>query len=396
MKIAVIGGGASGITAAIFAKRENSSCKVTVYEKNDRILKKILSTGNGRCNLSNKNIDSTFYYSSNTNILKNILSQIPSSEIKHFFESIGIIFCEENQRLYPYSKRAGAVCDALRFEAEKLGIEILCNSSVEKIIPNKDGFFVNGTYFDTVIISAGGNAAPLFGTDGNAFKLLKNIGHTISSPQPALVPVKVSDNTKSLKGIRAQCSVTLKANGDEIKKEYGELQFTDFGLSGIVVMQLSRLCKKGNILSVDFMPDYKEEDLYTYLLSRKVLFSKRRCDEFLIGILHKPLTIFLLEKCGVKASAEVNCLNEASIKKLAHILKSAEFSVLSTMGWSNAQTTCGGALLQEFYPETLESKIQKNLYCTGEALDSVGDCGGYNLHWAWLTGMLAGKAAAKK
>lgn len=396
MKIAVIGGGASGITAAIFAKRENPLCKVVVFEKNDRILKKIHATGNGRCNLSNKNIGVDFFHSSDKDCLAEILNTLTCLDINNFFNSIGIIFCEENGRLYPYSKRASAVCDALRFEAEKQGVEIICNKAIKKIIKKDNGFIIDGIYFDSAIIASGGAAAPMYGTDGGAFIMLRELGHTVNRPMPALTSVRVFENTKSLKGIRCQCHVTLIRDNNELKKECGELQFTDYGLSGIVIMQLSRLCRNNDTFVIDFMPTYTQEEVYEMLHYRREIFKQRCCEDFFTGVLHKSLGVFVLGKCKIKPSDKIENLSNDALTKLSFVLKNMCFSVDSPMGWNNSQTTCGGASLKEFNSNTLESKIIPGIFCTGEALDSVGDCGGYNLYWAWLTGMIAGKAAAKK
>ncbi len=395
MKIAVIGAGASGITAAIYAKRVNPSNSVTVIERSDRILKKILSTGNGRCNLSNAVINEDNYYSQSPKAINKILTAFTPFEERQFFEELGIMFCEESSRIYPYSKKASAVVDALRFEVERLGIKVILNTRVKEIKKASKGFIINNLKYDKVIISAGGSAAPIFGTDGNSFNLLKSLGHTISPLSPALVPIKTKENTASLKGIRANCAVTLIKNNTPVKKEEGELQLTQYGLSGIAVMQLSRLSKKGDIIEIDLIPHLSQEELIKLLSRRAVLLKERRIEDFLTGILHKPLAMYICKELSLPLDLKAGNLSEKNIVGLAKKLKSLCFSVMSTLSWDDAQVTSGGALLDEFDLSTLESKVCPDLYCAGEALDCVGDCGGYNLHWAWATGYICGKSAGK-
>ena len=395
MKIAIIGGGASGIAAAIYAKRENNTSDIHVFERSDRILKKLLATGNGRCNLSNTDMSERHYFSHSPEYITKILSAFSPEEERQFFESIGILFCEESGRIYPYSRRANAVADALRFECEHLGIKIRTNVFVEKIKRENNGFIIDGEFFDKVIISAGGFSAPSFGTDGNSFRLLKSLGHTITRYSYALAPVKVKENVKQLKGIRAHGDVSLLKMGETVRTEKGEVQFTDYGLSGIAVMQLSRLVNENDKLTVDLMPDFSQDEILKLLIKRRSALSHLKSEDFLLGILHKTLGVFILNRLGISSAKKAELLTEDELGRIAKSIKSLPFTVLSVLGKEHSQVTCGGAQLSDFNSETLESKIVPNLYCIGEILDCVGDCGGYNLHWAWATAKIAGKAVTK-
>lgn len=392
MKIAIIGGGASGVTAAIYAKRTNPDALVTIFERNDRILKKILATGNGRCNLSNTNISEDNYYSSSPECVHEILTAFPQIEERQFLESLGLILCEENGRVYPYSKRANDVVDALRLELERLGVEIKTNVKIKEIKPATDGYSVMGKFFNKVIISAGGSAGPSFGTDGSVYRLLEEMGVKIAPVVCGLAPLKVLENTASLKGVRANCSISAYSGEKLLRTEKGELQFTDYGLSGIAIMQLSRLCKKGTKISIDLFPEMTQSELCEYLKNRAKLFKDRRLEQFFVGTLHKAICSYIISRLALSPKSVVSTLSTSDIEKIAKAMKSLTFTVQSTLGWENSQATCGGALLSEFLPASLESKKYKGIYVTGEALDAIGDCGGYNLHWAWATGAIAGKS----
>ena len=395
MKIAVIGGGASGIAAAIYAKRNNAKNSVTVFERGDRILKKLLATGNGRCNLSNESISSQNYFSHTPDAVEQILSAFPENEERQFFASLGILLCSESGRIYPYSRRANAVSDALRFECERLGIKIRTNAFIDTISKKDDFFNIKGEQFNSVIISCGGMSSSSFGTDGNSFKLLRTLGHSVSPTCYALSPVKVKENVKSLKGIRVHCTVTLYDGNTAVKQEHGELQLTDYGLSGIAIMQLSRLCTKESSIKVDLMPDFSKEELSEFLIERTNNLSHLKAEDFLTGFLHKALGQYILGRCGISASLPASKLGKKEILLLAKELKELSFTVDYVIGKEQSQATSGGAVLTEFNPKTLESKKHRGLYCIGEALDCVGDCGGYNLHWAWATAYIAGKAVSK-
>ena len=396
MKIAIIGGGASGIATAIFTKRisENKN-SVTVFERSDRILKKLLATGNGRCNLSNESIFPENYFSNSPKKLSEILSAFTPDDERQFFESLGILLCAENGRIYPYSRRANAVSDAMRFECEHLGIKIRTNAYIESIKPQNSGFIILGEFFDKVVISCGGFSAPSFGTDGNSFKLLKALGHSITPTCYALSPVKVKENVKQLKGIRVQCRLSLINGGQAIKSEQGELQLTDYGLSGIAIMQLSRLCEKGSIIEADMMPHLSQKELSDFLRERIKTLSHLKTEDFLTGFIHKALGQYILGRCRIPLNISAQNLTDKDIFNLTKNLKALSFCVESVLGKEQSQATCGGASLEEFDTNTLESKKHSGLYCTGEALDCVGDCGGYNLHWAWATAYIVAKAISK-
>ncbi len=396
MKIAVIGGGASGIVSAIYAKRTNEKNSVTVFERSDRILKKLLATGNGRCNLSNASISEDNYHSLNMSIMAEILKKFSPEDEKAFFSSIGIMLAEEDGRVYPYSRRATSVLDALRFECDRLGIKIRTNAFISKVEKKDTFFIINGEHFDRVILSVGSNAAPSFGTDGNGANLLNSLGHKTEKFRYALSPVKVKENTKALKGIRAKGMVSLYEKGRLLRTEKGEIQFTDYGLSGIAVMQLSRLCREGMIFSLDLLPEFSKEELYALLTERKALLSHLKAEDFLTGILHKALCQYILSCAGIKANTDVSLLTKKDISILTDFIKALSFTVTNVIGKEQSQASSGGAILSEFNPDTLESLKCPGLYCTGELLDVVGDCGGYNLHWAWTTAYIAGTNVCSK
>jgi len=323
-------------------------------------------------------------------MLSPILSAFTPDDERQFFESLGVLLCEENGRVYPYSRRANAVSDALRFECDNLGIKIHTGAFIKSIEKKGNYFSVLGETFDKVVISSGGMSAPSFGTDGNAFQLLKAFGHSITPTCYALSPIKVREKVTKLKGIRAHCTVTLSENGQAVRKEKGELQLTDYGLSGIAVMQLSRLCKKGSLIDIDLIPEYGKDEFLSILRKRAKSLSHFRADDFLTGFLHKSLGQYILERCNISIGKEVSSFTDSDLTKLSQVIKALSFTVESVLGKEQSQATSGGAKLTEFNPVTLESKKIPGLYCTGEALDCVGDCGGYNLHWAWATAYIVG------
>lgn len=381
------------MTAAVFSARNGEH--VTVFERSDRILKKLLATGNGRCNLSNEDISENHYITSSPKAAEGLLRRFSAHDESDFFASLGIPFISEDGRIYPRSRRAAAVSDALRFEAERLGVKIKTNSFVKEIRPGKtekNSFRILGESFDRVIIACGGSAAPMFGTDGNAFDLLKSFGHTIHAPHPMLVPLKTRESTAQLKGIRAGCTVSV--NGC---CEQGEVQFTDYGLSGIAVMQLSSMFNgKDMCVSLDLIPETELSELQNELTVRAVMLQSRAAEDFMTGVIHKSLFRYILSRCKIPPHKLCGQLQNSELALIAQTMKLLNFTAVDTCGFSNAHTTRGGAELSEFHPSTLESKKCRGIFCTGEALDCAGLCGGYNLHWAWLTGFIAGNACVRQ
>lgn len=393
-RIAIIGGGASGLTAAIAAKRANPRAQVTLFERNDRVGKKILSTGNGRCNISNCDLSPKHYHSTQPELLRPILVLFDGARERAFFHSLGLCLVEEEGRLYPNSNQASAVLDALRFACDDLGVKVRCGVFVRQIERTGGAFRVAGDAFDRVIVAAGGSAAPAMGTDGAAFALLRAMGHTVTPLHPALVQLKTDGNTKALKGTKHTARVEALAGSRVLAAEEGEILYTDYGLSGIPILQLSHLFGAGMTqLAVNLFPALSRADLGAAWAERAHLFGHRSLEHFLIGVLPKRLAQQAVVTAGLSLSASASSLTEEAVDCLLDHMHRWTYRVTGTNPWQQAQTTAGGALLSEF-GETLESKRVPNFYATGELLDVHGDCGGYNLHWAWATGYLAGHSAA--
>lgn len=406
-KVAVIGGGASGMCAAIELLNnvtDKNALEVTVLEKMTRVGKKLLVTGNGRCNITNMNAENSGFRG-DTEFAKTALKRYnPESNIQ-FFNSLGLYTrTEEDGRVYPLSNQASSVLDALRFECERLGVKFVCDYRAvhlkevhtafsRKIVVN------NRDRFDYVIVAAGGKAAKIHGTDGDSYDLLKMLGHTVTPVAPALVSLNCSDFTKSLKGIRSICGVELIIDGKSEYKNFGEVQFTDYGLSGIPVMQLSRfvsMSPSNDIqIHLDLAPDFSAEELYSYLVSRREK-DTGLCENMLSGIMNKQLCITIMKECSIAVNGRVNTLSDEKINVLCEILKCWKINVKNSRSFEFAQVTAGGVNCSEFNPETMESKYVRGVYCCGEAMDVDGDCGGYNLQWAWSSGRTAGKSIAER
>lgn len=406
-KVAVIGGGASGMSAAIELMNnvtdKNEVC-VTVLEKLTRVGKKLLVTGNGRCNITNMNAENSGYRG-DTDFAKTALKRYtPKSNIE-FFNSIGLYTrTEEEGRVYPLSNQASSVLDALRFECERLGVEFVCDYRAVHLKEVNTGFsrkivVNNRDRFDYVIVAAGGKAAKVHGTDGDSYDLLKMLGHTVTPIAPALVSLNCADFTKSLKGIRSICGIELIIDGEKEYDNFGEVQFTDYGLSGIPIMQLSRfvsMSPSNNIqINLDLVPDFTKEELYSYLISRREK-DTGLCENMLSGIINKQLCITIMKECGIAVNGRVNALSDAEINKLSETLKRLNVKIKNSRSFDFAQVTAGGVKCSEFNPETMESNIISGVYCCGEAIDVDGDCGGYNLQWAWSSGRTAGKSIAER
>lgn len=391
--IIIAGGGASGLAAAIEAKRTDKAKRVAVLEHLPRVGKKILATGNGRCNLGNLNAQSHPY--SNADFTAPIMSQYSAQSLIEFFESIGLYVRSDSEgRLYPHSNTAAAVLDALRFECENLGVELICGCKVTAIKKEKN-FVINGEYLaQKVIIACGGKSAPSQGSDGSGYPLLKGLGHRITPLAPSLVQL-VTDTakTKALKGVRAAASLTLSTGGSS----KGEILFTDYGISGIAAMDLSRFVKGDTDaqISLDFACDYSSEKLEAAIMSIAKHNPSLPIDNLLSGFVPKALSTAITKSAlGYlpKSAAEIG---KKQAKRIAEEMKSFTVALKGTKSFSDAQVTKGGADVSQFNKETLESKLYQGLYACGEILDVDGACGGFNLAWAFTSGRAAGKNAAR-
>ena len=402
-EIAVIGGGASGMMAAITARK--SGKEVVILERKDRILKKVLITGNGRCNITNVNADISNYFGKNISSVENILNSFNPQDTMDFFNGLGIVCNEENRgKVYPLSGQASSVVDALRFEAERLGIKIETEFYVRKI--EKDGFKFKIYSEDRkkieagrVILAAGGQSYPELGSNGSGFELAKELGHSVTRLSPSIVQLKTEKHqVKGLQGIKTDAAVTAYGDNKKICTYDGELLFTDYGISGNVVFNISFVMPlyKNVEFEIDFMEKFDYNELYEMLKERKKTMSHLTMENYFNGMINKKLGQFLSKMSGIeKLSKPVKDLNDSEIRKLCTVLKKYRIKILDTTGFKNAQVTAGGVLLNEVNTETLESKIVKGLYFSGEVLDVYGECGGFNLQWAWASGYIAGKNSAK-
>ena len=402
-EIAVIGGGASGMMAAITARK--SGKEVIILERKDRILKKVLITGNGRCNITNVNANISNYFGKNISSVENILNSFNPQDTMDFFNGLGIICNEENRgKVYPLSGQASSVVDALRFEAERLGIRIETEFYVRKI--EKEGFKFKIYSEDRkkieagrVIIAAGGQSYPELGSNGSGFELAKELGHSVTRLSPSIVQLKTEKNqVKGLQGIKTDAAVTAYGDNKKICTYDGELLFTDYGISGNVVFNISFVMPlyKNVEFEIDFMEKFDYNELYEILKERKKIMSHLTMENYFNGMINKKLGQFLSKVSGIeKLSKPVKDLNDSDIRKLCTVLKKYRVKILETTGFKNAQVTAGGVSLDEVNTETLESKIVKGLYFSGEVLDVYGECGGFNLQWAWASGHIAGENTAK-
>jgi predicted Rossmann fold flavoprotein len=399
MRLAVIGGGASGMTAAITAARLGAD--VTIYERTDRVGKKILATGNGRCNMTNTGADETHYYGADRRFVRGALMRFDVLSTLDFFAQLGIVAKTEDEgRVYPYSSQASSVLDVLRFELERLGVRIVTGFEVKEIKRLKNGFEIaayNGVreLCDKVIMAVGGKASPQLGSNGSGYDILKKLGHTVTPLYPALVQIKTETGfVKPLKGIKLDAEISIVKGGKKVRTEFGELLFTEYGISGLPVFKASvEVCgaKNASVL-IDMMPEYNENEVLSMLRARRGV----TLENYFVGMLNKRLGQTVLKHCGIAPlSRSSDSLTDNELLRAAHAVKSLELRIEGTMSWNNAQATMGGINVREVSPSTMESKIVKGLYITGELLDVCGDCGGYNLQWAWSSGMAAGTDAAR-
>lgn len=394
--ILIIGGGAAGLAAAVSARKENSEIKIGIVEKNDRVARKIHATGNGRCNYTNMDIKSDYFYGDKA-FIENILAQFGTDEALWFFAELGILNRVEDGRVYPNSNQASAIADCLRFYLVENNVDFITDTPVSDIsLDENGGFYVGDLWAKKVIVATGGKAQPALGSDGSGYKLLKKFGHKLSRVKPALVSLKTdTDKIKGLKGVKAFARVTLMDNKTEVASDHGEVLFTDYGLSGIPVMQISRFAEKGMTLKVDMLADLTCDEAIGKIYERIYAMPEREGGEFFSGMVNKKLAVPMLKAAGIGSmSAKAKDFTDENIRKCALFLKELKLTVTGDNGFNNAQVSAGGIELDGFYSHSMESKLMPGLYAAGEILDVDAICGGYNLHWAWATGALAGKSAA--
>ncbi len=401
MKIAVIGGGASGLACAVSAAKKAAesrvNAEVTIYEAKDRVGKKILATGNGRCNMLNAFATADDY--SSPAFVRAVLDRYSSDYTRRFFEDMGLYTRQDEEgRVYPLSNQATSVLDVLRMECAMLGVKTVCESEITSVRKQGKGFILSdGKVYDKVVLACGGKAsAKNFG----GYELLKGLGITVTKLQPALTKLTVKDNTytKQLKGIRHKASLSLYTDSKKTAEENGELLFADYGLSGIAVMQLSsvvaRHIKKSKSMPVvrcDFVPDMTFGELKGKIQRLTIHNKNIKAESLLTGFMPKKLGEVVCKSVGVPPTKIAGEISDNDIKNIASASKNFAFEISGLRPFDDAQVTSGGADLREFDSYTLEAKKVKGLYCCGELLDIDGPCGGYNLLWAFASGIAVGE-----
>ena len=387
-KVLIIGAGAAGLIAGIMAAEEGAA--VTILEHNEKPGKKIAATGNGRCNLTNLHMPLDAYRGSDTRIVQEVFQDFSPEDTLAFFEKIGVYPVNKNGYIYPRSNQASSVTDVLCMKAKNLGVKIKTREHVVDISRNSNGWYVQteGWHYesDAVILANGSSASNIAGADGSGYELAKRLGHKIVKPLPALVPLKCNKKAISAwSGVRTEGKVTLYIDGKEIDTATGELQLTDYGISGIPVFQISRHAvralneKKKVSVTLNFLPDLSREQLHELLQTRRENCPYKSPKELFIGLFPEKLNKVLCEQ-----------------KDLEKAISAFPLDISGYLSYEHAQICSGGVSVKEIDFHTLESKLQKDLYFAGELLDVDGICGGYNLQWAWSSGAVAGKHAAKE
>ncbi len=399
MTIGIIGGGAAGMAAALAAS-ENKDVQVILLERQARVGKKLSATGNGRCNLTNLHANAGGYHGEDADFASFALGKYNVEDTLNWFRSLGLFtVAEDSGRVYPYSDQANSVVDVLRFALERENIRLETGFEVEKVKKNGSVFCIEGTggtvECDRLIIACGGLAGTKLGGSMSGYKLLRSFGHKCTKLRPTLVQLKSSwSGAASLKGVRANCHAQILHNGAVFAQSKGELQFTEYGLSGPVVFEISRdVCSdRGEwICRLDLLPEIEESILKTELLRRKQ--TNLPVSELLTGILHNRLGRVLTKSVGISDYVPISQLEDYEIDGVCKAVKGFAVALTEPMGMDSAQVTAGGIVTKEFNPETMESRLVPGLYACGEVLDIDGDCGGYNLQWAWSSGRLAGTHA---
>ncbi len=394
INLLIIGGGASGLMAAVAAENEN--CSVCIAEREKRVGRKILATGNGRCNMTNMGASEKNYHGRHPEFVRGAVKRFWVGETLELFKEMGILYKEEqNGKVYPYSDTASSVLDVLRRRVERSGAEIICGFDVKSVRKKGEGFEVYSydnrrISCDRVIVAAGGKASPTLGSNGSGFELLKSLGHKITPLSPSLVQIRTeTENVKKLKGIKLNGCLKIGNN-----YESGEILFTDYGLSGPPVFSLSSVMKGAEFAELDIMPEYGYDEVLSMLYERCAYLYDVSLEEFFTGMLNKRVGQTLLKSVGIAPlSRPASSLSEKEIKRIASAVKCWRFKIEGTMSWNNAQVTRGGADTTQFDPASMRSRLVDGLYACGEVLDIDGDCGGYNLQWAWSSGWLAGRHA---
>ena len=409
-QIVILGGGAAGLAAALAAAQSApaGAVRVTMLDRNPRCGKKLLATGNGRCNLDNTGIAPEQYFTADPAALRPLLAAVDAAAPLEWFAALGLYTrTDEAGRVYPYSNQAADVLALLEGHLARLGVEVRTGCTVQTLSQNRSGYTIlcedaegqdQTLRADAVICAMGGNAGPQFGTDGFGTRFAAQCGGRMAPLYPCLTALQCAHPRKSLAGIRAKgCASLLDgADGRVLARETGEVQFTEYGLSGICIMQLSGLLAPGRgpkrpVVALDLFPALSETELAALFAQRVGLLGSEAA-EFWLGLLPVKLGRALWADAGLPENARA--LPASAWPKLAATAKCWRFEGLTPCGWKQAQTTGGGLLLDEV-EDDFQFKGCPGLYFVGETLDCAGSCGGYNLHWAFGSGIIAGRAAAK-
>lgn len=403
--VIVVGGGAAGMMAAISAKRLGA--EVTILEKNPRVGKKILATGNGRCNFTNISADITCYSGNNPKFAYSALANFTVKDTINFFEKLGIAHkVEDLGKVFPMSDQASSILDVFLYELNELGINIICDAEVKDITKKKDKFQLKlktGKNYqgDRVIITTGGKAMPSSGSDGNGYDLATKLGHTISDVFPALVQLMLEGPYFSrINGVKFVGTAEIMHNNKSLAKDSGDILFTNYGISGPPILQISR--KAGELLNegkeaylkVTIMDRMSKEELRKLIVKRFQIGAKKSLEFSLVGLINKRLIPVILLEAGINdLRSPVANLSSKEQERIIDILTDWRFKIRGTKGWQSAQVTAGGIDTREINPNTFESKLVKGLFFAGEIIDIDGLCGGFNLQWAWSSGFIAGQNA---
>ncbi len=409
-KIAIIGCGASGMMAAICAAR--SGADVTIYE-HAKPGKKILSTGNGKCNLTNEDMKEEYFFTHAPKRLRTCLLKFGKEDTKAFFQDVGLLLKEKNGYYYPWSEQASMVQQILLNELNRYSIKLITEVNIKEIVSCKKKTSgklckivtdTDQSYYDAVIIACGSKAAPKTGADGSGYELAKQLGHKLQPVLPALVQLRCNDTyCKELAGIRTECNICITCNNDELCREQGELQLTDYGISGIPVFQLSGAVnrylykyRKAKIVAhIDFLPHIDTNEWNLLIKNRLSTFRNESVDRCFCGILNQKLMNLLIKQAGLKPETKVKNADKNQLIQIFQLCRDFSFHIEGSNGFEQAQVCTGGVDLNDV-TDDLESIYAPNIYFAGEILDVDGRCGGYNLQWAWTSGYIAGTAAAVK